>query len=261
MTKSALEQSIMSALSDDKLSAAALTDLIADTESAITEAEARAKAEAEAAVDPMLSTDPRKARAASEDAAIMAGRLRTLLPRLEDRARSVSSEAERREWQSKYDLLEHERNNLAHELKATYPKVTAQLVNLLNRIAINDNALSALHQSRPNGSKGQLLGAELVARGLDEFSRDEPSINRELRLPDWQESNRLAFPPRDDEPFAVRVAAPVASVHSRKRHSADWAEAMTAETQQRKLLEQQRLADEAEHTAEQKREYERSISR
>jgi hypothetical protein len=247
MSKSALEQSIMSALSDDKLSAAALTDLIADTESAITEAEARAKAEAENAVDPMLSTDPRKARAASEDAAIMAGRLRTLLPRLQERARSVSFEAERREWQSKYDLLEHERNNLAHELKATYPKVTAQLVNLLNRIAINDNALSALHQSRPSGSKGQLLGAELVARNL--------------KLPDWIESNRLAWPPRDDEPFAVRVAAPVATVHSRQRHSADWAEALTAETQQRKLLEQQRIADEAEHTAQQQREYERSISR
>ena len=133
MTKTSLEQSIMSALNDDTLSAADLTDLIADTESAIIECEATAQRETERAIDPMLSNDARQARSAAEDSIIAAGRLKTLLPRLEDRARSVVHATARTKWTREFHALETERNNLATELKAKYPRIVDELASLFGR--------------------------------------------------------------------------------------------------------------------------------
>jgi hypothetical protein len=35
----------------------------------------------------------------------------------------------------------------------------------------------------------------LVARGLDGFTRFEPSIARELKLPDWDRPTKFVWPP------------------------------------------------------------------
>jgi hypothetical protein len=39
-----------------------------------------------------------------------------------------------------------------------------------------------------------LLGVELTARGRECFSRDMPSVAKELKLPDFQNSNSMAWP-------------------------------------------------------------------
>ena len=49
------------------------------------------------------------------------------------------------------------------------------------RMAANDAELSRLHHSRPAGVAGYLPGAELVARNLENFSRDALPIVKELR--------------------------------------------------------------------------------
>lgn len=156
--------------------------------------------------------------------------------------------------------LAEERNALAKELRENYPTVVARLVSLFARIAANDAALSALHGSRPSGAKGYLLGAELIARGLDDFSRDQPSITRELRLPDWAESNKLLWPP-PAVPAAVLLAEMVSQIHDPRRHSADWFAAQQADIARRKAEEQQRIEQEAALTEENRREYERSLPR
>ena len=51
------------------------------------------------------------------------------------------------------------------------------------------------------GGKGgdfelHLLEAELVARGLESFARDVPSITKELKLPAFEPGQPLAWPPR-----------------------------------------------------------------
>jgi hypothetical protein len=51
-------------------------------------------------------------------------------------------------------------------------------------VAVNDEALSRLHQRRPAGVALHLRGAESLARGLDGFTRFEPSIAADLKLPD-----------------------------------------------------------------------------
>jgi hypothetical protein len=62
-------------------------------------------------------------------------------------------------------------------------------------VAVNDEALSRLHQRRPAGVALHLRGAESLARGIDSFTRSEPSISADLKLPDWEQPAKLAWPP------------------------------------------------------------------
>jgi hypothetical protein len=39
-----------------------------------------------------------------------------------------------------------------------------------------------------------LRGVELTARGLRSFSVSQPSLTRDLRLPNWEESSIMAWP-------------------------------------------------------------------
>jgi hypothetical protein len=95
-----------------------------------------------------------------------------------------------------YEALKAERDALASEFAEIYPAFEARITDLLPRIAANDAALSRLHQARPAGVAGHLLGAELVARSLDNFSRETPSIVRDLQLPSFAPGKPLAWPPR-----------------------------------------------------------------
>jgi hypothetical protein len=257
MSKTNLEQQIMSALTDDAATAADLAELVATTEVTISEAEGRARAAAECALDPMTTVDTRAARAASDDAAIEAGRLRTLLPRLESRYREVVHATARARWLADFALLEHARNNHATALREV-PKLLSQLVLLLARSADLDQRLSQLHQSRPSGCKGQLLSAELIARNLTEFSRDQPQFARDLRLPDWSGPSRLIWPPREI-PASVLLSESISQAGDRQRHSGDWHASLKADTERRRLEEAKRIEAEEQHTAQQKREYEQSL--
>jgi hypothetical protein len=257
--KTSLEQTIMAAIADDTATASGLAELIATTESAIVDADAAAEAARAEMADPIAAPDLRTARAKVEATEFTAARLRSLVPRLMDRHREIVHATERADWLKRFADLEHQRNNLAAELASQYPKLVSQLIELFGRAGALDQQLSRLHQSRPSGCKGQLLSVELTARGLSEYSRDQPPLARELRIPDFHESNRLLYPPRDDEPFAVTVSGAVSSVHSRQRHSGDWHKALTAENEQRRLLEQQRIKEEAALQDESKREFERTL--
>ena len=261
MSKTNLEQQIMAAIADDTATASSLAELVTTTEGAIVDADDAAEAARTEMADPIAAPDLNVARAKVEATEFTGDRLRNLLPLLQNKHRAVVHATERTKWQERLDDLEHQRNNLAAELASQYPKLTAQLIGLFGRVGALDQKISQLNQSRVSGCKGELLGVELTARGLDSFTRDLPSIvaRDRLQLPDWIEFNKFAWPPRDDMPFSVQVSGSVATVHSRQRHSGDWHKALTAETQQRKLQEQQRIADETEHTAQQKREYEQSL--
>lgn len=261
MKQQNLEQRIVAALSDDSLSACALADLIGTTESAITAADAAAEAARVAFFDPIQTPDIHTARDAMEATQHVAARLGALLPRLKDKWRERANAEERAKWKVRYDVLERERNELAAELKKVYPVAVSQLVDLFNRIMVNEAALSALHGSRPAGAKGTLLGAELVARNLTEgFNRDQPPITRDLKLPDWVESNRLAWPPAST-PASVLLSESIATVHDRRRYSGEWPEALREETEQRKAQEQKLIADEAVRVAAEKAAYERALPR
>jgi hypothetical protein len=198
----------------------------------------------------VLSPDARAAREAMQAAEFSRDRLRTVLPRLQARHLETVAAEYLTLWRADYEVLKVKRDALAAELGEVYPKVVNQLVDLLTRIRANDAELSRLHQARPSGAGLHLAGAELVARGLEGFSRDEPSITKELQLPDWTYSAKMSWPP-PQTPLAALVAPP-ASGDSR-RHSGDWWKVkeeearVQRERQEREAAEQEAKARENWH--------------
>jgi hypothetical protein len=207
MNTTAIEKRIAAALSED-ITSSDLVSLLVETEAAISEAEATAEAERAKALDLLASPNAAKARTAMEDAAFARDRLRTHLPRLRDRLREVQAAEYAAAWEPEYKRVEGTRDELAAELAATYPKLVAQLVHLLGRIEECDREVSRINGSAPDGESRRLRQVEVVARALDSFSRDNPSITKELQLPDWERSNRLAWPP-PKAPLAALVAAAI----------------------------------------------------
>jgi hypothetical protein len=91
-------------------------------------------------------------------------------------------------------------------------------------------SVSALLGQRLAGQR--LVGPELAARGLESFSRDNPSIAAELRIPSFDRGGRMAWPPPqtlDPSLFSPVSASP--------RYSADWG--LAAEQEARASRERQ----------------------
>jgi hypothetical protein len=95
-----LEQQIASALSSDTTSDV-IAHLITEVETAIIAADKAAEAERDKALDPLASPDPVKARAAMEDATFTRDRLRTVLPRLQQRFSEVKARIEEVDHEAK----------------------------------------------------------------------------------------------------------------------------------------------------------------
>jgi hypothetical protein len=68
------------------------------------------------------------------------------------------------------------------------------MIDLFARMATVDAEVVRVNSSSPDNTR--LQPTELGARKLRNFSRAEPSILKELKLPCWEESSRQAWPPR-----------------------------------------------------------------
>jgi hypothetical protein len=200
-----IEKRISSALSDE-ITSTNLAALIAETETAISEAEATAEAERVSALDLLASPDASKARTTMEDAAFTRDRLRTVLPRLREKLRMVEAAEYAARWEPEYKKVEAQRDELAKEFASTYPKVVSQLIDLLRRTETCDREVGRINGSAPDGESRRLRGVELTARGLDHFNIANPSIPGRLRLPDWECSERMAWPP--PEVFVAAATPP-----------------------------------------------------
>jgi hypothetical protein len=92
---------------------------------------------------------------------------------------------------------------VAAQLRLLYPEFETKITDLFARIAHNDEKLSRLHQACPSSGVGlHLSGAELEARGLECFTRSEPSIAARLKLPTFEPGERLVWPPPQPASFA-----------------------------------------------------------
>ena len=245
---STLEKRIASALSGDTTSAD-LAILIAETEAAISQADATAEAERAKALDLALSPDAKAAREALHATAFSRDRLRTVLPRLQAQHEEIAAAEFLTQWSADYEALKVKRDALAAELGQVYPKVVSQLVDLFGRLATNDAEISRLHQARPSGAGLHLHGAELVARNLDGFTRDDPPITKGLQLPHWADAAKTAWPP-PQIPLGVLMAQGMAPA---AHPGGDWwqlkeaAARVQRERQEREAAEQEAKARENWH--------------
>jgi hypothetical protein len=216
---SALEKRIAAALVGNDVTSADLATLIAETEAAIGQADATAVEARTRALDPLASPDAGKARESMQAAEFSRDCLRTVLPRLQARYAEIAAAEYLTHWRADYEVLKGKCDASASELGEVYPKVVSQLVDLLGRIAANDAELSSLHQARPSGAGLHLAGVELVARNLNGFTRDDPPIARDLKLPDWANTAKMAWPV-PSVPLALLVAPAVSG--DSHRYSGDW---------------------------------------
>ena len=217
-----LEQRIAAALADNKIDSSALATLIAETEAAVTAADQAATEAREQALDPIASPDPAKARAAMENAAFTRDRLRSVMPRLQQHFREVSSQEEYAGWLVDYEQIKIKRDAAAAELRTIYPEFASKLVDLLLRIEVVDREVVQVRSAKPfdakeaNGDGRWLVETELAARGLDSFGVHDHRILKDLQLPSFSEPTKLAWPPH--RPIDWSSVVPVF------RHpGADWA--------------------------------------
>ena len=218
MSTSSLEKQIAAALGGADATSADLAALIADTDAAISQADATAEAERTKALDPALSPDAKAAREALQAAEFSRDRLRTVLPRLRARLSEVMAAEYAARWEPEFQQIETQRDELATEYAQLYPKAVSELVDLFRRVEAVDKEVSRVNGSARAGEHRRLLGVELTARGLGNFTAADPSIARGVQLPDFERSSRMAWPP-PQVPFAVLVAqSMVPAAHP----GADW---------------------------------------
>jgi hypothetical protein len=230
--RATLEQRIDLAIQQDAGITSA--DLAALIEEAVT---AIAKAEQEGAPDQTLSLDPKAARQAIADATFAVNRLRTLLSRLQARYQQACEQERVNEYEAEARVLDDESIRLAEELRATYPAIEDKITDLFARIDAHRQRISALHQRRPAGVES-VRDPELIARNLDGFDRERPSLLAGVHLVDWT-SGREAWPlPRPSMAAAFAAAVPVYD----RRCTADWAQDNELRTTAQGA-ERQRMAD------------------
>jgi hypothetical protein len=209
VTDEPLEARIASVLSDTDVTSAALADLVIETEAAITAAHKAAEEARVRALDPVLSPDPKAARAAMEDAAFTRDRLRTLLPRLQRRYDKVKRREVKTAWDKQYDALAPRVGALAEELKAHYCKFVPKIADILARARELNQEVRRVRDTKPYPESGQgddgrhLYEVELVARGYSDLGQQGLSLDRDLVLPDFAEPSKRVWPPHE-VPWNVR---------------------------------------------------------
>ena len=116
------------------------------------------------------------------------------------------------------------------------------------------------YQQRSGGRWARYLdGVELTARGLESFSFSNPALTDAVKLPEWKDSGRLAWPP-PKPPLGALVAAAMTPPHD-PRFTADWAAAREQDMARRAAAEARWAKEEEARQAQSKRTYEASLRR
>jgi hypothetical protein len=222
-TPAVLDQRIASALANSNTTSAEVMELIAETEAALTAAEAKAQAERERALDPIASPDAAEAERSAWAAELNRDRLHSFCSQLQQRFDEVAATEYAAQWQATYEDVEARCNALAKEFGEVYPELVSQLCDLFERMKAADQECSRVAGEAVAGEHRRLRGVELTARGLQNFSISDPSIIETVRLPSWTHSDHMAWPP-PRTPLAALVAAAMTPPHD-PRFTADWAAA------------------------------------
>jgi hypothetical protein len=190
----ALESRIAASLrTDASPSVADLDALIGEVELAAAAAATTASEERERALD--ISIDPASAHEKILIAELRRDRLQAVLPRLQQRlAAAIGAEVAER-WDARYRRVNALVEDAAEKFRR-YPALAAELVELMNLATALDREAGAVNGSAAPGEYRRVRGVELTARQIDSFSIAQPSLAQGLRLPAWQNSEQMLWPPR-----------------------------------------------------------------
>jgi hypothetical protein len=212
-----LEERVAKALTSDSITSVDLAALLEEVAVAI----AATELEHNKTLDPLASPDADRAWKAIEHAAFLRDRLLSLRSRLEQRLQEVEAKEYETRWIADYEAHESKRDGLAAELRELYPVFEMKVADLFSRMQAFDAELSTLHQARPAGLSLRLLKPELIARGLEGFTINQPSLINEVKLPAFEPGKPQAWPP--PQPSMAAAFAATVPGYDPRRFSADWA--------------------------------------
>jgi hypothetical protein len=206
-----LEQRIATALTADDIISSDLSQLIAKTDAAITAADETAEEERARALDPALSPDPKAARQAMEDALFSAGRLKTLLPRLQKRYEDLRAKEYAAAWSTDFKRVEALLNEAAEAFERDYPAAVEQIVALMRRISTVNAEVSYINGHAPPGNYPRLHTVERKVRG--HLEQPDVNIAEQLRLPHLHRNRGpvYAWPPPEQNPGVQLARAMMAN--------------------------------------------------
>ena len=129
------------------------------------------------------------------EAEVRRGQYRLALPEMQAIFRSAALREYAAEWNAKYEKVQAIRDEAA-EKYAEVPELMQKLVDLFKLAKSVDRQCSDVNGSAPDGEYKRLVGPELLARGLQAYSQNEPSIAKVTTLPALPDTSRLAWPPQ-----------------------------------------------------------------
>jgi hypothetical protein len=251
-----LEKRIASAIGNGSGSSGDLIELIAEASAAAEAAAQAAVAERARALD-LTASDLDTAHAALATAELSRDRLQAVLPKLRMRlTAALGSEAHAR-WRGDFERIEKRRDEAAAKFAEACPRLLAGLAGLMREAAEIDGECMRVNSLAPANEPRRLVGVELTARNLTEYSGSQPSIGQTIRLPDYQHSAELAWPPTQ-EPFAASFAATM-RVARDVRFTDRWWEAAEADAAERQQLAERRAEQQHAADAVARAEYEKTL--
>ena len=131
------------------------------------------------------------------------------------------------------------------------------------RIDANSVAIDSLHTQVPEGEARRLNDAELVARGLERYTAEQPRLRDSLLLPDFDRPRDITYPPRQDFSAMAALQAEGLMKMLAQRDAlschAGWHAAKQLEDEQRRAEFAQREEQLAAEKAASKRAYEQAL--
>jgi hypothetical protein len=231
-----LEQRIATALADSDIHASALATLVAETEAAVTDADQEAITAREQALDPITSPDPTKARAAMESAAFTRDRLRTVLPRLQERFEQVCLDEEYAAWRPQYEAIKAERDAANAKFKIAFTTFVADIIPQMVHLERIDAEASRVSAAKPRDAREAANDGRWLAGGPDDVVINIiRTIMQNLKLPDPEKPDALVWPPYRG--INVTSVVPIF-----QNPGADWWQVKQAENARRRADDEKRAA-------------------
>ena len=204
MTKQTLEQRVAAILTNDNASAAELSELICEAESAAQTADQNVDAERTKALDIAQSPNIEAAHQAVAEAILARERLHNSLANLRAKLREALAAEAKDRWFVEFNRVKQKRDEAAATFQR-YRELSHEIANFFALAAEVDREIDRVNASAPDGMGQRLRHVENEARNLD-FSRDCPSLAKTVELRDWDNSGRMIWPPRHFGSLAAAFA-------------------------------------------------------
>jgi hypothetical protein len=250
-----LEQKIAACLGDEKAVSDEVEALRYAVEGELPHAQQAVEQARQRSLDPL--TNKEEALRAVQLAELTVQRLQHALPLLEQKHRQCLSEEYHSLWVSRHFAARQQRDQQSEKF-GRLRELQAEMLAILQETAEVDKLVDAANSDGPANEPRRLLSVELHARGLENYTRDNPSLIKSMVLLDFDSGKQVWPPPQ------TSVAAAYASGSTDFRKHPDefgpnWFVARDAEEARLRRQQQAEEASEQVRREQERDAYHRSL--